>query len=92
MAQANENRRKDDVRIEALSERMAELETNVKAIKANTDDIVAFFEAGRGFFVVVRWTGTLAKWIAYIAAAVGIAWAITKFGVAQIIADLKPPK
>jgi len=104
MSSASDNRRKDDVRIEALNARMEALErglktntditqansTVIQAVKANTDEIVEFFQAGKGFFIVVRSVGTIAKWIAYIAAAFGIAWGMAKFGVSQVIADLKP--
>lgn len=76
-------------RIDSLEKQIAANTTITEAIKSNTDEIVEFFQAGKGFFVVVRSVGALAKWIAYIAAAAGLAWGIAKFGIAQVIADLK---
>lgn len=72
-----------------VTERLDSFDDQIKAIKANTDDIVEFFEAGRGFFVVVRSVGAFAKWLAAIAAGLGIAYAVLKFGIGQVIADLK---
>lgn len=98
------------MRIDALSARMDSLErqiventaitqhnsTVIEAIKANTDEIVEFFQAGKGFFTVVRAVGSVARWIAIIAAAAGIAYGIVKFGLGQLLADLGvtkvPPK
>lgn len=60
-----------------------------KEIKANTDDIVAFFEAGKGFFQVVRIVGTIAKWVTTVAAAAVVIWALTKYGISSAIEDLK---
>jgi len=52
------------------------------------DEIVQFFEAGKGFFTVVRTVGSAAKWVAIVAAACGIAWGVLKFGVGQLMADI----
>jgi len=71
-----------------MDERLAALEADVRAIKQNTDEIVQFFEAGKGFFTVVRTVGAAAKWVAVIAAACGIAWGVLKFGVGQLMADI----
>ena len=71
-----------------MDDRLAALEADVKAIKNNTDEIVAFFEAGKGFFTVVRAVGGVAKWVAIIAAACGIAWGVLKFGLGQLLADI----
>lgn len=88
-------RRSDDVRIAELSQRIAKVEaglanntTLTEAVKRNTDEIVEFFQAGKGFFTVVRSVGTMAKWIATIAAGLGIAYGIVKFGIGQILADM----
>lgn len=69
-----------------------DLERNTRLtaeVKKNTDEIVAFFEAGKGFFAVVRWTGVAAKWITTIAAAAALAWAVVKYGIAQAINELR---
>lgn len=101
--EGKDRRRIDDTWREEVGRRMDDLaaqlaanttvtkenSTMISAVKQNTDEIVAFFQAGKGFFVVVRSVGTLAKWIAYIAAASGLAWGVAKFGIAQIIADIK---
>lgn len=101
-ANGHEQRRKDDVRIDALTARMDSLDkrieentaitqhnsTVIEAIKTNTDEIVEFFQAGKGFFTVVRAVGSVARWVAIIAAAFGIAYGIVKFGIGQLLADL----
>lgn len=77
-------------RLEAVE---AGLEANTKltnVVKANTDAIVEFFEAGRGLFVVVRWTGLLAKWVTTIAAAMALAWGMFKFGLHEAWRELWP--
>lgn len=83
------------MRIEALSARMDSLERKVEentaitqAIKTNTDEIVEFFQSGKGFFRVVRGVGTAARVVGYIAGAAGILWAVTKFGIGQLLADM----
>ena len=75
-------------RMDAFERRLAENTTLTQAIKANTDEIVEFFLAGKGFFTVVRSVGTVAKWIATIAAGLGIAYGVVKFGIGQILADM----
>lgn len=47
------------------------LEVSVSTVAKNTEDIVEFFQAGKGAFKFLGWIGTLAKWIGYIAAAFG---------------------
>lgn len=90
------------MRIDALTARMDSLDkrieentaitqhnsTVIEAIKTNTDEIVEFFQAGKGFFTVVRAVGSVARWVAIIAAASGIAYGIVKFGLGQLLADL----
>ena len=103
MAYEGEDRRGDDrwraeVRrqIEDMNVRLDENTSITHAIKQNTDEIVEFFQAGKGFFAVVRAVGGVARWVAIIAAASGIAWGIAKFGIGQVLADLGitklPPK
>lgn len=75
-------------RIDALEHRIAENTELTHAIKANTEQIVLFFEAGKGFFQVVRGVGNAARVVAYIATALGITWAVAKFGIGEILADL----
>jgi len=83
-------------RIDSLEKQIAANTTLTEAIKSNTDEIVEFFQAGKGFFTVVRAVGSVARWIAIIAAAAGIAYGIVKFGLGQLLADLGvtkvPPK
>ena len=43
-------------------------------IKNNTEEIIEFFKAGKGFFTTVGYVAKLAKWITAIAAAIGIVW------------------
>lgn len=57
-------------------------------VKASTDEIVEFFQAGKGFFMVVRAVGSVARWVAIIAAAFGIAYGLVRFGIGQILADM----
>lgn len=89
------DRRRDDPwrhtvteRMDAFDRRLAENTSLTAAIKANTDEIVAFFQAGKGFFTIVRGVGAIARWLAIIAAACGIAYGIVKFGIGQILSDL----
>lgn len=103
---AEMNRRADDPRWSQIHERMesfdaaireqrAVLDANTsmtKEIKTNTDEIVQFFQAGKGFFAVVRATGALAKWVTAIAAAFAIGWALTKYGIAQALEDIRKGK
>lgn len=49
-------------------------------IKKNTDDIVEFFEAGKGFFKVASYIGKIAKWVAAVAAAIGAIYAAMHIG------------
>lgn len=75
-------------RMDAFDKRLAENTVLTQNIKANTDEIVDFFLAGKGFFQVAAAVGSLAKWIAIIAAATGIAYGIVKFGIGQLLADM----
>jgi hypothetical protein len=49
-------------------------------IKANTDEIIEFFKAGKGFFKIAGYAGTIAKWLGAVAAAVTAIWAATHLG------------
>ena len=74
-----------------LSETMRVTHENnvlILEIKGSTDEIVQFFESGRGFFRVVRGVGTAARVVGYIAGAAGILWVVTKFGIGQLLADM----
>ena len=75
-------------RLEAVERHLTENTRLTEEVKRNTEEIVEFFQAGKGFFTVVRSVGVAAKWIATIGAGVGIAWAVVKFGVGQIMADM----
>lgn len=85
-------RRKDDPwrhsvteRMDAFDRRLAENTTLTAAIKTNTDEIVRFFEAGKGFFQVVRAVGMVAKWVTTFGAALIIVWLVFKYGVTEVI-------
>lgn len=100
------NRRHEDPRWSKIHDRMegfeaamrdqakalAENTTVTNAIKANTDEIVAFFQAGKGFFTVVRAVGIAAKWITSIAAAAVLLWALFKYGVGNAFNDIRGGK
>ena len=61
--------------------RAVEVNTKMTAdIKRNTDDIVLFFEAGRGTFKALKVIGIIAKWVTTVAAAVAVAFLIWKGG------------
>ena len=47
-------------------------------VSKNTDDIVAFFEAGRGTFKVLKVVGVMAKWLTTVAAAMALLWLMIK--------------
>ena len=49
-------------------------------IKANTEEIIEFFKAGKGFFKIAGYAGTVAKWVTAIAAAIAGVWAATHLG------------
>lgn len=92
-------RRKDDPWRHAITERMdafdrtmAENTAITKLIKANTEEIVAFFEAGKGFFQVVRFVGTVAKWVTTVAAALVVFWFVFRHGVTDIFEAIRNGK
>lgn len=43
-------------------------------IKTNTDEIIQFFKAGKGFFTTIGYVAKFAKWVTAIAAAIGVVW------------------
>lgn len=49
--------------------------TITNEIKANTDEIIDFFKAGKGFFRAMGYVGSVAKWLGAVAAAVTAVWA-----------------
>lgn len=73
-------RRADDEWRQWASQEIRSLRSNIQDIKKNTEEIVAFFNAGKGFFAVVRWLGTFAKWVSYIGAVAAATWAAMKMG------------
>lgn len=76
-------------RMDGFDRRLAENTALTAAIKTNTDEIVAFFEAGKGFFQVVRGVGIVAKWVTTIGGAVVILWLMFKYGVTEILDSVK---
>lgn len=73
-------RRADDEWRQWATSHITQLDTKVDTLVKNTGDIIDFFNAGKGFFVIVRWVGTLAKYLTYIGAVLGALWAFVKFG------------
>lgn len=49
-------------------------------IKTNTEEIIEFFKAGKGFFTSIGYIAKFAKWLTAIAAAVGVAWTAFHIG------------
>ena len=49
-------------------------------IKNNTEEIIEFFKAGKGFFTSIGYIAKFAKWLTAIAAAVGVAWTAFHIG------------
>lgn len=46
-----------------------------KSIQTNTDEIIEFFKAGKGFFTMIGYLSKAAKWITAILAAAGAIYA-----------------
>lgn len=65
---------RENTRVQADNARM------ILDIKKNTDDIVEFFETGRGTLKFLKYVGAVAKWISAVAAAVAITWLMWKGG------------
>lgn len=100
------NRRRDDPRWAQIHERMESFDkamrdqaealkantTLTQEVKKNTEQIVDFFNAGRGFFTVVRFLGFVAVWITKVAAAAGIVWVLWKYGVSAALDEIRNGK
>ena len=67
--------------IDQHTDRLDALEHRLANIEANTDEIVAFFASAKGAFEVLSWLGKIAKWVAAIATAAAILWALFKSSV-----------
>jgi len=67
--------------IDQHADRLDALEHRLANIEANTDEIVAFFASAKGAFEVLSWLGKIAKWVAAIATAAAILWALFKSSV-----------
>lgn len=94
-------RRADDPRWAEMATRMDTMESQLAAntmltesVKADTAELVEFFNAAQGFLRFSRVLGSAAKWLAQIAAAGVILWAIFRYGVGEAIRDVTgaPPK
>ena len=64
----------------SLSDDLARNTETTNTIKANTDEIVEFFKAAKGFFVVAGYFGKVMKWAGAVAAAVTAIWAAREIG------------
>lgn len=82
-------RRKDDPWRHSVTERIDAIDSQIAVIRKNTEEIVEFFEAGKGFFSVVRGVGVIAKWVTTIAAAVVVFWFVFRHGVTDIVETLR---
>lgn len=67
--------------IDQHTDRLEALEQRLKNIEENTNEIVAFFASAKGAFEVLSWLGKIAKWVAAIATACAILWALFKSSV-----------
>ena len=67
--------------IDQHTDRLEALEQRLKNIEENTNEIVAFFASAKGAFEVLSWLGKIAKWVAAIATAAAILWALFKSSV-----------
>lgn len=81
--------RKDDPWRHQVTERIDAIDGQIAVIRKNTEQIVAFFEAGKGFFQVVRLVGIVAKWVTTVAAAIVVFWFVFKMGVSDILAGFE---
>lgn len=82
-------RRADDPWRHSVTERIDAIDEQIAAIRKNTDEIVEFFQNGKGFFRVVKWVGLCAKWLTTVAAGLVLLWALAKFGVSSAIEDMR---
>ena len=67
--------------IDQHTDRLEALEQRLKNIEENTVEIIAFFTSAKGAFDVLSWLGKIAKWVAAIATACAILWALFKSSV-----------
>ena len=67
--------------IEEHADRLDALEHRLANIEANTVEIIEFFSSAKGAFEVLSWLGKIAKWVAAIATACAILWALFKSSV-----------
>ena len=88
-------RRADDPRWAEMSVRMGTIEDQLAAntmltqqVATNTAELVALFESAKGFLRFGRLLGSAAKWLAQVAAAALIFWALFRYGVGEAIRDL----
>lgn len=59
-----------------------------EAVKADTAELVAFFQSAKGFLRFGRMLGGAAKWLTQIAAGAVILWVVFRYGVAEAIRAL----
>ena len=67
--------------IDQHTDRLEALEQRLKNIEENTVEIIEFFASAKGAFEVLSWLGKIAKWVAAIATACAILWALFKSSV-----------
>ena len=75
-------------RMDSFDEALAANTVLTKQVKANTDNIVTIFESGRAFFRVMGMVGVVAKWMAKVAAAALLVWAVFRYGVVEVIREI----
>lgn len=63
-----------------LTSRLGGLEHKLNELHQSLSDLIAIFEAGKGFVRVWGWIGRTLKWVAVTAAAIGAILALFKFG------------
>ena len=69
-----------DHRLDELAKSVDENTKMTVDIKRNTDEIVDFFEAGKGTFKFFKIVGEFAKWISACGAALALAYVYLKTG------------
>ena len=88
----NHDRRAEDHRLDELSRRVETIESQIaantmltEAVKADTAELVAFFQSAKGFLRFGRMLGGAAKWMTQVAAAAVILWVVFRYGVAEAL-------
>lgn len=61
----------EDITHREIYERLLQVETEVKLVKENTQDMVAAFNAASGAFVALEWIAKVAKPIIYLVGIIG---------------------